>query len=313
MSVLIIKLGALGDLIMATSAISQIQEHHAPTRTALLTSDTYMELFRNWQGLEVIGFPRHGWRTALRMLRWIRARGFQRIYDLQSNDRTSILCVLSGVTQRVGNHPRYPYTHHPDTAYRGQCHIYDRMQEVLHSAGVRVAPRPPGLPLGDLERERVRQWLASRALLDKPFVLLHAGSSANRPEKRWPGFRALAVALRANGLHVVYIGGAADTELNRSLVSQPDIDASGCFSVLELVALAAHARFAVTGDSGPMHVLASAGLPVYGLFGTSSTRRNHPVGQAHNVITAAQTGRTPLALLPVERVLEKLRSDGLLH
>ncbi len=49
--VLIIKLGALGDVIMATPAIKQIQRHHHADEIWLLTSTPFFILFKNWEGL----------------------------------------------------------------------------------------------------------------------------------------------------------------------------------------------------------------------------------------------------------------------
>lgn len=312
MSVLIVKLGALGDVVMATGVVRAIQDHHADSPPTLLTADDYADLFRNWTGLRVAAFPRRGWRPALAMLRFVRRGRFSRIYDLQSNDRSGVLCAMSGAVERVGNHPRFPYTHHPATAWQGQCHIVERLHQVLRAAGITGPVPGPHLPIGAAEQSAVDRWLRDQSAGARPLVLLHAGSSPHRPEKRWPHFAALAAALRHAGLQVAWIGGAVDVALNRALLAAGDINAGGCFSVLELAALGQRARFAVTGDSGPMHVLASTGLPVYGLFGASSARRNHAVGQQHNVIDAgtAPGQAATLAALPVERVLQRLRADG---
>ena len=63
------------------------------------------------------------------------------------------------------------------------------------------------------------------------------------------------------------------------------VDATAEFSLLQLAALASHAEFAVTNDSGPMHLLACGSIPVYGLFGPSDWRRNHAVDQVDHVIS----------------------------
>ena len=95
------------------------------------------------------------------------------------------------------------------------------------------------------------------------------------------------------------------------------IDACGEFTLPGLAALAGQARFAVTNDSAPMHALACAGIPVFGLFGPTDWRRNHAIGQAANVIPACDAGAefrpAPLAGLPVSVVLGRLRAAGLLH
>jgi ADP-heptose:LPS heptosyltransferase len=251
-------------------------------------------------------------------LRWIRARGFDRLIDLQSNDRSGILCSLSGVPDRAGNHPRFPYHRHPPDRYSGQYHVHERLNQILAACGIAPADITPELPAPPAARERVRDWLSRQGLEPAPLVLLHAGASRRHPRKRWPYFGELAATLAEQGYLPVWIGGRDDRGLNRELAGRTGVDASDCFTVLELAELGRQARFAVTNDSAPMHILSCSGIPVYGLFGPTDWRRTHAPGQGHNVITAEKdpdAGFRPadLAQLPPERVLARLRQDGLLE
>ena len=309
--ILIIKLGALGDVIMATPLIRLIQSHHADRRCVLLTSDSFAPLFADWRGLEVESFPRRGVGALLDALRWIRRGGFARIYDLQSNDRSGVLCALSGCEVRAGNHPRFPYTHHPASAWRGQSHIFERMLEVLRAAGVDGPPGPPALPATEADRAAVRAWLAERGLHDTPVIVVHAGASPAHPEKRWAGFAELCGALRGRGVATIALGTDEDAAINRRLAEAGAIDATGRFTLPQLAELGRYARAAVTNDSGPMHVLSCAGVPVYGLFGPTDWRRNHAIDQADHIIAAGPVP-TPLSALSPETVLRRLKADGLI-
>ena len=53
MKILIIKLGALGDVIVSTPIIKQIQEHHFDKEIWLLTSPEYEKLFISWKGISI--------------------------------------------------------------------------------------------------------------------------------------------------------------------------------------------------------------------------------------------------------------------
>lgn len=306
--ILIIKLGALGDVVLATPFIRLIQAHHAGERVALLTADRHAALFAAWPGLEVRATPRHGAMAMLRALRWVRAGGFGRLYDLQSNDRSGLLCALSGVPQRVGNHPRFPYTLHPPEPYRGATHIFERHRELMRAAGINAVPGLPELPVADADRTLARDWLLRQGLGGRPMILLHAGASAAHPEKCWPGFAALAAALQERGVTPIAIGGAEDAARNAQLVAAGAIDATAAFTLPQLVEVARYARAAVTNDSGPMHVLSCAGIPIYGLFGPTDWRRQHAIGQRDRVISVAGA----LAGLAVETVLRRLKADGLI-
>ncbi len=306
--ILVIKLGALGDVVMATALVRAIRAGHCGARVTVLTTPPFADLFRAWPGLAVRAVPRRGLGHGLRTIAWIRRQGFSRLYDLQSNDRTALWVALSGVAERVGNHPRWPYTHHPSRPWRGEEHIFDRMNAVLAAAGLAPAAARPELPLDGAGRARVARWRASQGLQAGRYVLVHAGASARRRSaKSWPHFAALAPRLVGHGLTPVWIGAGTDRPINRELAAVAGLDATDAFSIAELAELGRGARFALTNDSGPMHALAAAGIPVYGFFGPSDWRRNHALGQGERVFA-----HPDLAAIAPEQVLVRLARDGLL-
>ncbi len=314
--ILIIKLGALGDVVMATGLVARIVQHHAPQCCVLLTSPAYGELFTAQPGLELKTFARSSRRATLAAVLWLRKQRFRRVYDLQSNDRSGVMCALSGIPQRVGNHPRFPYNLHPGSRYTGHSHIHARMLEVLEAAGVATDAVAPCLHPSTTDRAMVTEWLQARGLASRRLVLMHAGASPGRPEKRWPYFRELALALAQHGLLTLWTGGPDDRASNAELSRATGIDASGAFSLLQLAALTAHARCAVTNDSGPMHILACGSIPIYSLFGPSDWRRNHAVGQRDRVLSLNKDESvfrpTRLADLKPGQVLRQLEQDGIL-
>ena len=117
MNILIIKLGALGDIIISTSIIEKIINHHLKDTTYLLTTPNFKDLFNNFKKVNVVSFDRRGLKNFINTISWIRKTKFNRIYDLQSNDRTSLYCALSNATYCAGNHPRFPYSFHPEENY----------------------------------------------------------------------------------------------------------------------------------------------------------------------------------------------------
>lgn len=313
--ILIIKLGALGDIILSTPMIRQIIKFHHGDQTWLLTSLPYQEIFHNWEPLKVITFPRKGVINTLNTLAWIRKQKFRRVYDLQSNDRTSVICALCGIPERAGNHPRFPYNLHPSQKYTGQKHIFERMYEVLESAGIRATRQLPELLVSDTDRNTVRDFMEKHNLSEKSFVLLHAGASDRHPQKCWPYFNDLAKYLAQSGLGVVWVGSDVEADANRQRARFAGIDSSGLFSINQLAELGHYASFAVTNDSGPMHVIATAGIPVFSLFGPTNWRRHHAAGQEQNVITAENNSVFQPQLLEkitLERVLTKIRANNLI-
>lgn len=318
--ILIIKLGALGDAVMATPLIDAIVRHHADDALTLLTTPPFAALFDGWPRLCVIARMRGGLRESLASACWLRRGRYDRIYDLQGNDRTGLWCALSGARERVGNHNRYPYTHHPATAWRGQCHIFERLREVLASAGITTVGELPRLPCSDADVAAVDAWCGDHALARGRFVALHAGASPRWPSKIWPYFAELGQRLAATGLPVVWLGAEPDSARNAALARMVGIDATAAFTLPQLALFGSRARFAVTNDSGPMHVLSASGIPVFALFGPSDWRRNHALGQAGRVLACvdfdpASRGQPTgdcLARISVDALWEKLHAEALL-
>jgi len=284
-NVLIIKLGALGDVVMSTSLIKQISSFHSTDRLFLLTSKPFHTVFHAWEDLNVQTIEGKGFLNTLRTIMWIRKNHFAAVYDLQSNDRTGMYCAVSGISRRIGNHPRYPYNVHPENAYHGQCHIYDRMLTLLKSAGVPAKPVPPSLPASNKEKQKISSWIRDNELIENDFIIIHAGGSRQHLEKRWPYYEQLTKLFSVENKSIVWVGGNDDLEINRTLSSITGINASNQFTYSELAELGRHASFALTNDSGPMHILSCSDIPVYSFFGPSNWRRNHAIGQKEFVIT----------------------------
>ena len=319
MKILIIKLGALGDIITSTAIIKRILEHHHIDDVSLLTSPPYKELFSNYVSMHVAAFERKGLLNTIKAICWIRKQGFDRIYDLQSNDRTTIFCALSGAPFRAGNHPRYPYHSHPEKTYIGECHSFERLNQIIENANIEAAKPLPFLPIPNNIIHEVSEWLLEHDLSDRPFIILHAGSSPLHLNKRWPYFANLASAL-SESMDIVWVGGNDDIELNNALSKNTGINATNAFSILGLVELGKRAKFAVTNDSAPMHILSCSLIPVFGLFGPTYSRRTHALGQFHNVISVnnqiAENDRdfTPqdISNISLDLVLEKLNDQKLI-
>jgi ADP-heptose:LPS heptosyltransferase len=326
-TILVIKLGALGDVVLALPPVARIQAAHPGRCITVLTAPEYAPLFAALPDVDVVAFPRKGFIPMARLLRWLFAQRVEVVYDLQGSLRSRIMTLLTQAPVRVGGSAAFAYTHAPPKADATRLHACDRLNRLLATVGIEPADPYWRMQVLPAAQSRVTDWLHGHGLAEQSLVLLHAGSSPRWPSKRWPAahFRELALALAGRGLHVIWLGGADDAELNRTLGSATGTDASGEFSYPELAALARHAEFAVTNDSGPMHMLATAGLPVYACFGPTDWRRSHAQGQAERVLTSdADCSPCQLQVCPPQRrhvcmrdllparVLARLQADGFL-
>ena len=325
--ILIIKLGALGDVVLATPQIARLLEAHAADRVTLLTAPDFRELFDGFHGLDVVTFKRKGLISMLGLLRWLHGRQFNVVYDLQGSLRSRIMTLLTQAQLRAGPAPALAYTHTPLPG-NGQGHAFDRFNAVLLAAGIDAAPALPCLPVNKAAVVQVETWLRQHGLAGKRLVLIHAGASGRWPSKCWPikYFQELAMALENRGLSIIWLGGELERDLNSRLAGATGMDASAVFSLAELVALGRHAAFALSNDSGPMHLLSATSLPVYAFFGPTDWQRSHALGQAaHVLVNPVPCSPCHLPVCPPARkhvclqgiapeaVLARLQADGMLQ
>jgi len=324
-NILVIKLGALGDVALSLPHIMKLAEAHADDHVTLLTAPAYAELAAGLP-LQVVGFRRKGFVEMLRLLRWLLGQQFDVVYDLQDSLRSRVMTQLTQAERRVGRRSALAYTHAP-MAPTTDVHAFERFNAVLLAGGVEAASPRSRLPVSDTAASRVANWLQQQGLAGKKPVLLHAGSSSGWPAKRWPEsyFISLAVSLQNSGLHIVWIGSEDERSLNARLAAHAGVDATAGFGLAELMALAAQALFAVSNDSGPMHVLSAAGLPVYALFGPTDWQRSHAAGQAGRVlfrkvscspcylpVCPPQRQRVCMQGITPATVMQRLATDGML-
>ena len=268
--ILVIKLGALGDVVQATGPFAAIREHHKDAHITLLTGPAYREFLdaSGWFD-EIWVDTRPGWknwRDWFRLRHRLKRGRFDRVYDLQTSDRSSAYFHImlpgrrpewSGIA-RLASHP------HANTQ-RDDMHTVERQAEQLAMAGIADVPAPSlDWVLADVSRFGIKA----------PYVLLVPGGSAHRPEKRWPvgSYTELARRLVAKGVTPVLIGAGADAHATGTVDSfcagARDLTAETSFA--EIVVLARGAAGAVGNDTGPMHIIATAGCPTVALYSFAS-------------------------------------------
>jgi ADP-heptose:LPS heptosyltransferase len=297
-NVLVVKLGAFGNIILSLAAFAAIRQHHAGARISVLTSRTYADWLRTFPYFdEVLVDPRPRWwdLPALRRLGRTLADGrFGRVYDLQTSARSSRYFHLFPVKYRPAWSGIAFGCALPDRdPRRNVLHDTERQQGQLRQAGISVFP-PADLSWcrGDV----------ARFGLPADFALLVPGSSPDRLGKRWPAarYQALAERLAERGITPVVVGSAPEKGLAAEIPAA--IDLIGQTSFGDLADLARAARFAVGNDTGPMHLIATAGCAVITLFSKDSNPSQcAPRGRWARILQ-----RPDLADLPVEAVLESL-------
>ena len=307
-NILIIKLGALGDLIIATPLIRAIIQSHKNAQIVILTRKTYVSFFDGWNGVSLIELTDSSWGATFKTLSTIRKTFWNKIYDFQGNRKSRMLTFFCSAKEKIGNH-RFPNTIFPNQAWNKQIHIFYRMKTLLEMNGIKDISQIPYIEFGEKEKIKITKWLNNN-IGSKNFVILHAGSNQNRKNKRWPFFDILAAKLESEGYKVVWVGGSDDKDVNETLSSKVGINTTGLFSIQELACLGKFAIFAVTNDSAPMHILSSCNIPVFGIFGPSNKNIHHAISNKFRAISTEKSG-DDIASISISKVWSELKQKKL--
>ncbi len=278
-NILVIKLGALGDFIQALGPMAAIRQHHPSARITLLTTAPFEDFARScgyfddiWIDDKPGWFDLIGWQNLRKRLN---AGAFDRVYDLQNNDRTSFYFRLF----RTNRRPQWIGTakgasHRNNSPERTRGHAFDGHVQTLALAGIKKI---------EIDKLDWMQADISSLPLIRPFILLVPGSAPSRPEKRWPAqhYARLCNMLFAWGYQPVLLGTVSEGDVLSAIQAEaPEaLNLCGQTAIVQIPALARAAAAAIGNDTGPMHLIAATSCPCVVLFsGHSDPVRHAPKG-----------------------------------
>ncbi len=129
----------------------------------------------------------------------------------------------------------------------------------------------------------------------EPFSVLLPG--AGRPDKILPAPTLADTArhLVGLGMDVVVAWGPSERDRAQEVVALggAGVHLAPATDLMELTALLGAARVVVGGDTGPVHLAASLGVPTLAVFVTTNPERNGPAGATVAVVSGAAPGRGP--------------------
>jgi heptosyltransferase-1 len=306
MRVLIVRLGAMGDILHALPAVTSLRAVLPDARIGwavepqwvpLLRAGSIGEQCRRGPEMPVVdavhSVPAKAWARRplststvgqIRRLRAeLRAQCYHLCIDLQGAVRSAWIGRMSGAERLAGEaEPREAlarWLFKERVATRG-VHVIEQAREVVAAAlgpcGVgTLAPCAAVLPTDPQAEQWCVEWLGQRRI--ERFIMIHPG--AGWGAKRWPPERYAAAgrALAAMGYTIVVNSGPGESRLAAAICDSVGVGAFPMNGDLgQLIACTRRAGMAIGGDSGPVHLAAALGIPVLGIYGPTDPARNGP-------------------------------------
>ena len=274
--VLLIRLSALGDILLITPLLGLLHATCPQARIDVLVKAEYRDLLRAHPGIgRLLTFDSR--QSLLSALRCLRADCYDLALDLHCTPRSQLL--LRGLRARR------KLTYNKRVLRRALLarlgwNTLRRMTPVpelyaapLRRLGLTGRLGAPSMHVDPESIEAVQAHVARSLPSATNQPLLAVAPGARWPTKRWPVERFAAVAqelAREKRAVVVILGGLDEAKLARALCDRldvPVVNGAGTLSLMHSAALLSRCRLLISNDSGLMHMATALQVPVVAIFG----------------------------------------------
>lgn len=297
-NILLIKMSSMGDILHALPAACALRDHFPKSRISWLIDKRFVHLIEGHPALdEIICADAPAWvdhipyrsdiargLSHFRILRELRDRKFDCVFDLQNLFRSGIIAWSTGSRTRVGLNdwrefaPLF-YTHR---ARLSHPHVVRHYLSVVERIIGPVTDVRFDLPVREDARNEVSTLLRRMGMNEgTPFVVVAPKSSQSF--KDWPADRFAVVVRHLNerwSLPTVLVGAIKDKEIceevGHKAGTSPHLFLGHTLD--ELIALLERPRLVIGLDSGPTHVASTLGKRVLGIYGPTDPVRSAPWG-----------------------------------
>jgi heptosyltransferase I len=297
-SILIIRLSAIGDVILASALIPLLRSAFPTARLVWLTDEANAELLRHNPRLDqVLVLPRRRWRDYLRtghywrccqevaeLVGELRRQRFAWAIDIQGLLKSGIWARLSGAPVRIGLGSR------EGSGWLMTRVVSRKVSSPLIGKEYRKLADELGLGFGTYTMDiAVPQRTADAAMgrlrsigIEAPPIVL--APFTTRPQKHWFDERwaELASAL-SHQCPVLLMGGPGERERASAIAAAaPGLtDLTGTTSLLEAAAIIRASRLLIGVDTGLTHLAIAMTTPTLALFGSTRPYLDAGTARAH--------------------------------
>lgn len=292
---LLLKPGAIGDLLHLTPVIRQLKKRYPKAGISILvSSQATKSIFVNNPYVDkIFVYEKKGLHKKfidfLNLCREIKKEGYDIILNFQRSNLRLWFLIFYLNAKKV-------LVYQKDE----KKHAVINHLETLRALNIDLNLDDIALDLFlDNESEIFAEnFFKLNNMVDKKVIALNPGASHS--VNRWSvtHFASLINLVENNStLKVILIGGREDLHLAEEIIkiseSKDVINLVGKINLLELGSILKRCKILVTGDTGPMHIATAVGTKVIALFGAADPKRTGPVGNGHIVIQAKDVKCVP--------------------
>ncbi|GEM_PF-32720 len=298
MNILVIKIGALGDVILAVPSLRAIRKKFPKAKIKVLLGVENRGVLANLNFIDDIIICDFKGRDAspagfLRVLKKLHAENFDISIDFQNNKKSHMLAFMACVPKRYGyDNGKMSFLLNRKIRDSGfPVDPVEHQLKVLNLLGIYRMDKRPEICLSKEDQEWADNFLKSHWVKDgQKIIAISLGASAGWNTKLWPAeyFAEVCNKLALNfGIRVLLTGLEKERPLANKFLARArckPIDAIGRTNILYFAALVKRCDLVLCVDSAPLHVAAGVGTPFVALFGPTDPKRHLPPFEKKHVV-----------------------------
>lgn len=288
--ILVIKLRGIGDVILSTVIIKNLLNQFPNAKIDYLTEKPSKAALSDIKEInEILLLERKSNWQKVKLIRSIRKRNYDLVFDFFSNPTTALITFFSGAKYRVG----FPYRGRK-YAYnlfgpeeRQKYHSADLHIKTLENLQIAITSKDLLFSLSEEEKSFADKFIKENNLAGKTILgICPSGgweSKKCNPEK----FADFAHALHNKyDIELLILWGPGDLDdaaRIKELLQVKSILAPPT-TIKQMAALIEKCNVLIANDSGPMHISAALGTPTIALFGPTDPFLQGPYGNKHETV-----------------------------
>ncbi len=291
--ILIIKLRAIGDVLLSTVVINNLRSAFPGAEIDFLTEQMSADVVVGNPALHsviVFDAKREG---GLGLISRVRKKKYDLVIDLFGNPRSAIVTLLSGAGIRVGYRFKWrQYCYNRIVEPRGgEVHNTEFNLDALRALNIPVTSGSVAFPVDSTATSKADEFFLNEHLENAFVVGLNIGGGWYT--KRWniEHFAEFGDKI-AREFHAKILVIWGPGEYERALKLQQSMKSPSILipdtTLKELAAILKKCSVVVTNDSGPMHIAAAMQTPVLAIFGPTNPELQGPVGTVSEIVQCPQ-------------------------
>lgn len=295
--ILVIKIGAVGDVVLISPSLRAIRERFQKAHIAVLVGVESRQVLQNCPYIDELiiynkPFIKKSLFNFMKLAADLRSASFDMVIDFQNNSRSHILGFLSLAPKRLGykNKKLGFCLNYGIDETRASLGPIQHQFRILNLLKIQLKDESLEIWPGEADHKFIDEFLMGQwAVAGQPLAGINIGGGLRWRTKRWPNEKVVKLCdeLAKRNARVVLTGVKQDQRSANSIIAAAHIkpiNAVGKTTINQLAALVKRCGVFISTDSAPIHIAAAVSVPVVAIFGPTDPKRHCPPAKNVSVI-----------------------------